>query len=292
MHTIIVGAGIAGSSLARALRAAESTVTVVANPDLPEHSRAAAALLRSAYHAKHPGEDSLFHRSLDLYAHWGIDLLTGGLVTNYRTPGRAPRPDPDWYLLDPAAPLLAPDRRGHAAPTETGIALDGDELAADTVVWCTGAATGPATPRGTLTYGHTWTHPDPDVLTHPDALRIHHWAPYKTIAAGRLGTLARLGSSSAKHPATAEKQAHAMLATAVDTGIIRTHTGWTCHTGIRSKTETSGLIHTGGRHYALTGLHRTGYALAPALAADAAASLTTGRATRPQYGAPAAPHGG
>lgn len=264
-HIVVVGAGIAGSSVARAARRAGIRVTVVAEGR--EHSRAAAALLRAAYHVKRPGEPALYERSVALYGEWGVPLdARGGWVTNYRTPDREPRYDPDWLLLDPAAPLVTPDRSGHARPTARGVRVGTLDVDADTVVWCTGAATG-----SSLTYGVTWVHPDPAALTAPDRLRIHHIAPYKTIAAGTAGGVARLGSSSARDAELADEQGRRMLAAAAQVGIIHSLTGWVPIRGQRC-TASVPVAAPGGIHQSLNDLHRTGYALAPALGERIAAN--------------------
>lgn len=272
MKFAVIGSGIAGSSLVRALRAAHADVVHVASPHYTPHSGAAAALLRSAYHSRHPGEANLFARSLELYEQWGVPLLRGGWTTNYRA-RREPRLDADWYLLDPAAPLLTPDVIGTAAPAQRGVTLDtgAHDVTADVVVWCTGAYLRPQPPGARVTHGITWVHPDRDALTDPERLRIHHYGPYKTIAAGYVGAAARLGSSSATTEAVAYRQADSMLEAALATGMIRSTRGWQAVHGLRVKTQDIGPEHLSGVHWRFGGLHRTGYALAPALAVDALA---------------------
>lgn len=257
MHVVVIGSGIAGSSVARCARTAGHRVTVVSAGR--ENSRAAAAVLRGAYHRRRQLEVAQFARSLALYGQWGVDVQPGAWVTNYRTPGKPPHHDTDWYLLDPAAPLVEPDIAGRAMPHNCGVLVhDVCEIDADAVIWCPGAKLGDV-----VTYGVTWVHDDPRALTQPDLLRIHHIAPYKTLAAGVVGGHARLGSSSAGTEDLALLQAHRMLHVARDVGIIRDTAGWQAVAGKRTKTDLAGQT---GIHHGLGGLHRTGYALAPARA--------------------------
>ncbi len=80
MKIVVVGAGIAGSSLTRLARSAGHEVTLIGNE--PPHSLAGMCILRRGYHAGKDVELNWFHRSLDLYEHWGIPVLTGGLVSS------------------------------------------------------------------------------------------------------------------------------------------------------------------------------------------------------------------
>jgi hypothetical protein len=253
---IVVGNGIAGSCLSRHLtdRGLRHLVVSAGAPD----SMAAAALLRRGYH--HGDELALFDRSLELFKTWGVDVQSGGWVTNYRKPGKRPHEEADWHILDPRAPLVSADVQAFAVRHDQGVLVgdptDAELIKADRVFWATGAvdATG-------ITHGVTWTHPDPAVLTSPGRLRLHHYAPYKTIVAARVGGVARLGSSSAKVANTALTQAERMLATAAEVGMIRSLQGWRAVTGLRCK----GTNETpSGIHFGIVGFHRTGYAIAPA----------------------------
>lgn len=274
MNIIVVGAGIAGSVAARVLREAGHTVTVVAR-DTPSHSVAATAVLRRAWHPDTERAD--FDHALATYQRWGIPLRNGAFVTNYRTPGRAPRHDPDWQLIDPRLPLLTPDVYGtvdYATARSVRLA-NGSRLVADAVVCAPGAAS-PLSAPGSVTWGVTWVHPDPEVLTEP-VFRVHHLAPYKTGMAGVVGARVRLGSSSAKTYASALKQAQAMLERFAELGIIRSTRGWEPLAGARLNAAPRVCTRV-GVHY-LTGYHRTGYALAPADASRLAGILQQARSS-------------
>jgi hypothetical protein len=249
---IVVGAGIAGSCLARHLhdRGLDCRVVSAGRPN----STAAAALLRRGYH--HGDQLALFDRSLELLKRWSVDVHSGGWVTNYRKPHQHAREEADWHVLNPLGPLVEPDIIGTAYRHAAGVLVDGSRWSADLVLWATGAD------RGTgITHGVTWTHKDPSVLTAPKRLRLHHVAPYKTIVAALVGGQVRLGSSSASSEATAHAQAEKMLTAAYEVGMIRSLHGWLPEHGLRCR-GTQEISE--GIHRAVGGFHRTGYAMAPA----------------------------
>jgi len=251
MNILIVGAGICGSALTIAAVRAGHTVTLV-NDDQPMDSLSAAAVLRRAWHAG--SERALFNRTLDLYAEWDIQLLTGAVVTSYRR--SEPKYDPDWRMIDPAAPLVTASVSGHAVGVGEGVVRVGEQtFHPDATLWATGRYGGEVTG---VTYGVTWVHDNPDAaLIDPAHMRVHHIAPYKSVMAGEVGGRARFGSSSATSSDKARQQAKDMYALGVREGIIRDDSGWYAVSGQRVKTAPNAT---------LGGMHRTGYALAPALA--------------------------
>ncbi|AGT12740.1 oxidoreductase [Mycobacterium phage Phelemich] len=261
MTTVVVGAGIAGSSFATALREAGRQTVVVSDPDHPPDSLAGAVVLRRAWH--HGDERNLFDRSMQLYEQRGVEVARGGLVTSYRRPFEPGRPDKDWALIDPAEPLVRADLDQRVSRHV------GADFGAERVIWCPGVYT--ARVSG-ITWGVTWVHDDPAVLAQTEALTVHVVAPYKTIVAGVVGGHVRLGSSSAKTLDKAAQQAEHLLALFKEVGLIRSIRGWTPRIGRRCTAN-------GGD---LGGLHRTGYALAPALAERAVrASIPTGAVKSP-----------
>lgn len=250
MRILIIGAGICGSSLARAAQAAGHEVTVV-DDHLACDSLAAAAVLRRAWHTG--GERALFNRTMALYRQWGVPVTSGAVVTSYRR--EDVRTDPDWHLVDPSAPLWTSVTPGHAVALDHGISLGDTRIDADHVLWATGRHRGEVSG---VTFGVTWVHPDPVIgLGTPETLRVHHCAPYKTMIAGVAGATARFGSSSASSIAKAREQANSMLAEANRLGMITDMANWSPREGIRVKSAPAAT---------LGGMHRTGYALAPALA--------------------------
>jgi len=266
MRIAIVGAGVAGSTLAHMARAAGHHVTLIANDSSP-HSIAATAVLRRAYHAGKSDELVAFDYALDYYASRGIKLVQGALYSTFRG-GVAERTDTDWYLIDPAEPLLLADvRDGALAVTservwlERGICVD-----TDAVVLATGATSSLAA-SGKLTWGVTWEHPSPAALTQPHTLRAYQYAPYKTIFGGVVNGRARLGSSSAVTLGTAMSQAAKMREVVHARGWLTTMDGWGAIPGARLATPEHWWRQPDGV-WRLTGFHRTGYALAPAAARD------------------------
>lgn len=256
---IIVGAGVCGSMLARAATAAGHEFVLV-NDDKPIDSLSAAAVLRRAWHKDH--ERTAFDRSMALYAEWGIPLLHGAVVTSYRR--SSPKQDSDWRMIAPSLPLLEPNVRGHATAIPGGVKV-GSRTLLGKVLWATGRYGDGATG---LTHGFTWIHDDPRAgLVDPGIMRVHHVAPYKSVMAGAVGGKGRFGSSSASSKEKAWEQALYFRKLGVTEGIIRNADDWYPVYGMRVKTTPSAT---------LGGMHRTGYALAPALAESVIKNITVG----------------
>ena len=274
MNIIVIGAGIAGSSVVRALRAIGRDVDHIAAPAFAVESRASVAILRRA-HVRERGEKRLFDRTLELYRQWGVPVVRGGWVSTSEAPGR-PVFDEDWALVHPATPLVPPDRTAIAVPTPTGVRLDdGTELTADRVIWCHGAHSAPfgggcTAPNRSARYGVTWTHPCPSALTQPDRIRVHRLRAYQHIVAGVTpGNGARLGTSSARTLADARELAETMLGAALEHGIVTTLKDWVPVAGCRvhdPDEPARRAAHMVGPHWRYAGLQHTGYALAPAVA--------------------------
>ena len=249
-NVIIVGAGICGSSLARAAKAAGLGIVVV-DDNRPTDSLAAAAVLRRAWHSA--DETALFDRSMALYREWGVPVLSGAIVTNYRH--TEPKIDPDWHMIAPALPLWPASIAGHASAIDGGVAVLGREIEAHHVLWATGRYGGNVSG---VTHGVTWVHDDPHAaLVNPQMMRVHHVAPYKSVMAGVVGKRARFGSSSANTAEKAWEQARYFKELGIREQIIEDVEGWRPVYGQRVKSAQAAT---------LGGMHRTGYALAPALA--------------------------
>lgn len=265
MKIIVVGAGIAGSAFARIARDEGHEAVVVAERGLP-HSVAATAVLRRAYHRGDPSQLTAFDYALGQYKLWDIPLTQGGLYSSRRLPEE--REDADWYLIDPVAPLIEPDVREQVVSVMGPRAWlgPGRYMMGDAVVLAVGA-TGPLAPTGKITWGITWQHSGPAALTLPQQLRVHQYAPYRTMMAGVVGGYARLGSSSAVKQETAIKQADSMMRMAWDLGWLTTARGWEALLGARVQTAGNWWREPEG-HWRLTGFHRTGYALAPGAARE------------------------
>jgi glycine/D-amino acid oxidase-like deaminating enzyme len=255
---VIVGAGIAGSALTRVLRDRGADVTLISSGQ--PHSLAATAVLRRAWH--HGPQRELFDESVDAYRRWRIPLAAGAQVTSYRRDGA--RPDRDWAFVHPAAPLVQPDLAAEVAAIRPGgvTLADGTGIPAGTVVRATGA-TGPLAIPGLVSWGGTWTAP----ADAASGIKVHQYAPYKMIATAATGGQWRAGSSSAATPARAGVAADAQLDMAKARGLIPELPGrWRLLTGARVKTPDGQLYGRDQAGWWMGGFHRTGYALAPAVA--------------------------
>ncbi len=242
---LIVGAGIVGSCAAAYARSRGLTVEIVAGAD-PAHSDAAAALLRPSYLPKERRGDlavALGQYGRELYDGW---------VTSYQRPGAEPVLQPGWALISPPHQLLAPDR----------VEILEEIPDHPRVLLATGAHTALPRPEGTITWGVTWVG-QPSALVCPDRLRLHHYAPYKTISAGAVGGLARVGSSSGRTPEDAMARGVTMLEKAFAVGLVHPGADLRPLLGARLKTAENvvqispGVVWAGGHH-------RNGFALAPA----------------------------
>lgn len=263
MRFVIVGAGLAGSWLTNAAKAAGHHVTLVSDGH-PSADRAALAMLRPSWVSK--DERALLEPS---FACWEplTDVLRGARVT--RWDNDTVKEQADWVAIKPALPTVAPDElvNAHAQPLDRRrVWLGKDYLEGDVVVWCDGAG------AGKYTYGCTWVHPDPEVATH-EGLRTHHVAPYKVLAAARFDTEVRVGSSSSVHLDTALRQADAFFAAALDAGMIRSPKGWRREDGHRLL-RPQYLTNDGPSGWRWAGFHRNGFGLVPALADAAVARIT------------------
>jgi hypothetical protein len=264
---IVIGAGIAGSCLARLAREAGIDVTVVAQEGKPD-SLAATAILRRGYHAGKREELEAWDYAVECYERWGVHMQRGGAVSSYRRVGAEAREDADWLLLDPAVPLVKADAEDEVVSVHGGRVWfgPGRGITGDAVVVAGGARSNLSSEDGKITWGLTWVHQE-DALKEPEKLKVYQYAPYRTIVGGAAGGMARVGSSSSVTEAGAVEQGEKMLRTAWDLGWLRTRNGWEMRVGARLKTERR-WWRTEDGHWEVGGFHRTGYALAPRTAQE------------------------
>lgn len=256
---LIVGAGIAGSVLATTLRERGREVTVVAGDH--GQSPAALAIARETYVPKH--EVAAMHTSLDWYRDQGVEVIQGAEVSTYAR--RGVTYDDGWWAVEPNRCLVKPDLDAWVEPNPDGpgVVRAGDTapITARHVVWCDAGGS------GTVTWGCTWVHPDPKAVT--CAFAAHTTSPYRTVCVVRFSDHARVGSSSAKVFDTAMRQGTEQFAAACRMGWVRDTEGWERITGFRLRRETY-AERTPRGDWRWGGFHRSGYSLAPALAADMA----------------------
>jgi hypothetical protein len=263
VRVIVIGAGIAGSAMGRALRDRGADVTIVAAGC--GQARAAIALTRSTWLPRE--QRSLLLPALAAYRAAGAPMACGAWVTSFDRQGLH---QDDWWALDPLALLVPADVVGAAVGAGQGqVIVGGQELVGDRVVWAT------ADPSwGKVTYGVTWRHPDPAALAF-SGLRVDRMAPYRTMAGVAWGHGARIGSSNAAGLDTARRQAQRMLARAESLGWLARGDGWEPIEGRRVLAPMA-LERISGGAYRWGGFHRSGYVLAPALAGMAADEVLAG----------------
>ena len=218
----IKGAGIAGACLYRA--ACDLGVEAIVHTDnRPNSSQIALATLHTEG----------WQAAADQYEAWGVPTERGAWASGYRRANPNPTWDTHWVAVDPVASLNIPTTTDPAPPG----AID-----------CT------ANPGwGNVTWGATWINTDPTAML--PGLRIHHYAPYKTITGITWATDARFGSTIARTMEAAQEQATDHYDLATNLGWINPHDpGWTLHLATRVQSPP-----THGRY---GGFHRDGYTLA------------------------------
>jgi hypothetical protein len=262
---IVVGAGIAGSALARLARAAGHSVLVVADPDWTPASAASLAVARRRW--QEGTNRTRLDFSLEWYRRNGWLLAQQALVTDQRDRTRV---QTDWYALDPTGPLVAPDVPGVAVLAARGrVTLrGGPTLSANRVVIAAGHGTAelhPSLEPDRLMFGHTWI--GEGNLTGAD-LRAVHLGPYRSMIAVRHGGHTRLGSTRATTHAGSLEAAMRMLDDALERGMVKPG-AWRTVDGVRAMGSTHGRPErVDYQTWSLTGLARCGYSLAPARAAE------------------------
>jgi hypothetical protein len=231
---VILGAGIAGRSIAWAAAAAGLTYRLL-DPALPEAgSPAALALVRLCWHA--PAERPLVAASLACYADRNL-ILTKGALTVRR--GRE-RPDPDWLVINTALALA-----GEEAEPLMGTGAEAARLG---VVDCR-ALDGRRTWGATLALGPRRGLP----------LTVWHLRPYHSVALVSAPGYCRFGSSTAPTRALAVAR---LLDDAAACGVDAR--GAVVIVGQRAALPC--VVRWEGRTCRFGGFGKLGYALAPALA--------------------------
>ena len=190
----IKGAGIAGCGLYRAALDLGHTPVLHDVLDKMPSSFVALAVLHSEGY-----EEAAYQYEL-----WDVPTIRGAEVTGYRRKSTTPTWEERWIAVDPVESLNLPHTTSKAP---------------DDAIDCT------ANPEwGERTWGATWINDDPESVK--PGLRLHHYAPYKTLTAVSWSHSARLGSSSSKDQQKAAEQAFEQMEIAVSLGWINNPNDW------------------------------------------------------------------
>lgn len=263
MKLIVIGAGIAGSSVTKIARSKNWEVILIDDFPLQSASRCALATIRPTWFDK--SERTSLERSWEWYNAWGAAGSREAYVSNWRNLDI--KLQKDWWLVDPLIPLEYPDLTNRVIKiNEKSVELDNQEvIEADAIINCTGAYGGNLAQDITPFAGATWISHNAVLDFEP--YRVHHLRPYKALSVAKVNGVTRLGSSIAKDMDTAIAEAEEMLVTAGDLGIIKSG-DWELSVGWRAKGKGGKPIYPemGLRNTSFSGLARSGYGLSPAIA--------------------------
>lgn len=258
----VVGAGVAGSALAREARRRGHTVKLIGGA--PSASLAALSVVRAKYVADAPDASEAVAYALERYREAGCQVIEGASVSSNQKPD--PKLEPDWFAVEPAPFLVKPD------VTEEKGARYVDPNS-DATINCSGAAG----LEGKVTFGVTWINVDPKALKLP-GLNVHRYAPYRSADAVAFRSGCRLGSSSASTIEGARKEAAKIMAVATERGWIARTDGWYGMVGRRVKRDSLFGPGPAPRLWDLGGFHRSGWSLAPLRAAQLLDAIEASRA--------------
>jgi glycine/D-amino acid oxidase-like deaminating enzyme len=262
MKLIVIGAGIAGSSATRIARDKGWDVTLIDNNPQQAASRSALATIRPTWFDKAERDD--LERSWDWYTKWGAAGSREAHVSNWRN--REVKKQKDWWLVDPITPLVEPDLTERVVGIyKSFVTTPTKEIAADAILNCTGAYGADLSRDVTFFAGVTWISRTAELDYEP--YRVHHLRPYKSLSAARINGVTRVGSSIATTADKAVDDAKEMLMTAIALGIVK-QGDWEMSLGWRAKGKGGIPIYPelGQRNAYFSGLARSGYGLAPAIA--------------------------
>lgn len=278
MNIAIVGAGVAGSLLTRELQHLGHYPILIASEAIPEATRAALGVLRPGWETG--AGRARVKQAIDYYAELGAAAGRGAWVTSTKAP--AGRLDPGYWLVNPDRILLGPHLVAdvaNVASTAHGALIefiDGSTMTADRAIIAAGPMTAHLAHTTPLpaTYGWTAALPGARLDTeHP--IRVHHYAPYRSIMAVQHGDHVRVGSSRHADPDRAAADAQQMLARALDAGMVHNATDVNWLQGRRAHHTQPGTWEHRGNVTLFAGLARVGLGVTPAAAADLARNLHT-----------------
>lgn len=282
MRILVAGAGIAGSCTATVLREAGHDVVLADGQPHLAASRCAFALTRMSWWK---GEQrAAVARSLDWYADRDRILTDTAVVHDIRR-GRTEKQG-GYLLIDPVRTLVksdlpsnvswwTPDGDGVLVRLRNGI----QDWKLDALVIACGPATGYIARQapGVHSYGGIFTAPG-NRLADPGRLALLRRTDRLSYTAAYVGSGAdsetRIGASRSLTAGEAYDSAVDIRARLLSEGVVTGHSDeWTYRAGTRYATVTPGARHIAARVWTLSGLARSGYALAPAAALDIATEI-------------------
>lgn len=275
---VVVGAGIAGSSVVRlAQRRGLSTFMVADFPD-PASTCALAVIRRRWQH----GDDlRRTDFALDYYRSFGVLWPEGAVVTSFRPGGEFPKIESDWFLVSPTEPLVIPDmadRIERVLPETSEVVTSLGPVRGRLVVVAAGPGSRglfPGRARGSFTekWGATYVSPTAKIEPYLGyGLRAHWSTPYNAILAAESKGEVRVGSSVADSRAEAGVKADKILFNAIRAGMVTDVSDWSVRYGLRVMTDngtSNGMPDwISSSTVVLTGFARCGYSIAPARAKE------------------------
>jgi hypothetical protein len=279
MKILVAGAGIAGSCAATVLRDAGHEVVLADPSPSTAASRCALAVTRTAWWGTE--QRRTVRRSLDWYNRRGHIITTTATVHDVRRGKTSVQGD--HYLINPRAPLVTPDTRKALdwwVPCP-GYVLAGMHGGTEHRFGALVLAAGPATahfagwPSDGRSFGGIFTAPG-NRLTDGGRLAMLRRTDRLSYTAAWLADETRIGASRCSSPGQARRVADGIRDRLMSEGIVTGPAGdWEYRAGTRYATASPGAVRIRDRVWTLTGLARSGYALAPAAALDIATEIGT-----------------
>lgn len=272
MKILVAGAGIAGSCAATALREAGHVVHLADPSPSTAASRCAFAVTRTAWWGTE--QRRTVRRSLDWYRQRGHIITSSAVVTDVRR-GKT-LIQGDHYLINPTLTLVDPDTHVGLdwwvqCPGYVLVGMrDGTEHRYGALVIAAGPASAhlagwPSTGRS---FGGIFAAPG-SRLAHAGQLSMFRRTDRLSYTAAWLVTETRIGASRCSSPGQARRVAEGIRDRLLSEGVVTgSADDWEYRCGTRYATASPGAVRLEPRVWTLTGLARSGYALAPAAALD------------------------
>jgi hypothetical protein len=270
MKILVAGAGIAGSCAAHVLRDAGHDVVLADPAPDTAASRCAFALTRIAWWSGAPKIRVV--RSLNWYQARGHIVTSSATVHDVRR--QRTTIQGDHYLISPTGPLVPRDLAASVGwwdERADGVLVDFRHWIReqyDALV----VAAGPASagllswPADGCSYGGIHTAPG-NLLTDGGQLALLRRTDRLSYTAAFVAGETRIGASRCSSPEQAHRVADGIRDRLLSEGLVK-GADWAYRSGTRYATASPGAVRISRRVWSLTGLARSGYALAPAAALD------------------------